>query len=97
MFSPPAPPQQITSNGGDAEIKGVDISFTWQATEGLVLGFNGNYVDAEIVDINLLSGSHIVGDKLDYVSKYSASFSATQDLDWGSKPGFVRLDYNEQD
>jgi iron complex outermembrane recepter protein len=97
VLSPPAPPEQITSNGGDAQIKGVDVSFTWQATDGLVLGLNGNYVDTEIVKINLLSGSHIVGDRLDYVPQYSATLSVTQDFEWGAKPGFVRLDYSQQD
>jgi len=75
----------------------LDASFTWQASENLVIGFSGNYVDTEVVEINLLSGTHIVGDRLDFISRYSATFFATRNFDWSGTPGFVRLDYNQQD
>ena len=96
VLPPPAVPVQITSNGGDAEVKGVDLSFTWQATDSLVLGFNGNYVDTEVVELGVTSSSHAVGDRLDFAPEYGLVFFATQNFDWGGKPGFVRLDYSQQ-
>ena len=90
-------PSTITSNGGDAEIKGLDASITWQATEGLVLGFSGNYVDSEVVGLNVTSATHMIGDSLDYTAKYSATLSATQGFEWSGRPGSARLDYNYQD
>jgi iron complex outermembrane recepter protein len=90
-------PQAITSNGGDAEIKGLDASLVWQATENLMLGFSGNYVDSKVVALNVASATHVVDDSLDYVSKYSATLSATQNFEWGARAGFARLDYNYQD
>ena len=40
-------------NGGDAELKGVDVSLSWATPiDGLIFGFNGNINESEFVDIN---------------------------------------------
>ena len=43
----------LTSNGGAAEILGVDWTLSWLASEQLELGFSGNYMDTEFVEINV--------------------------------------------
>lgn len=93
---PPAIPSNVTSNAGDATIKGIDWAFGWRATENLSLNFNGSYVYSEFDKINATSSSHAVGDKLDYIPSYQYGLSAIYDFDWLAKPGFVRLDYSQQ-
>ncbi|MDA7853125.1 TonB-dependent receptor [Porticoccaceae bacterium] len=89
-------PASIFSNAGDAEIKGVEWAFMWRATDNLSLSFNGNYLDTELVEIRATGTAHAVGDRLDHIPKYNYTLSANYDFSLGSKPGYARLDYNQQ-
>lgn len=84
----------ITSNSGDAEIKGIDWSFNLLATENLSFEFSGNYVDTEVVRES--SSRLAVGDPLEFIPDYSFSGSATYEFEWINTPGFIRIDYNQQ-
>ena len=87
----------VTSNGGEAEILGIDLSLVWYASEQLELGFNGNYMDTEFTEINVTSTSHAVGDAVDLVPQYGYSLWGNYAFNWSDQAaGFIRLDYSEQ-
>lgn len=96
LVGAPAQLLQIMSNAGDASIKGIEWALTWRPTDLWSLSFNGNYVDSEFKKMNAISSTHAVGDGLDLFPEYGYTVSAQRDLEWNGKPGFVRLDYNEQ-
>ncbi len=83
-----------TQNAGDVAIKGIDWAFGWQATDRLNLTFNGNYVDTEVVKMNLLRVRLIRGDPVPYVPDYAGTLSASYDLHWVGRPANIRLDYS---
>jgi len=89
------PPVSVTSNAGNATIKGLEWAVTWRPTDPWSLSFNGNYVDSEFDEINATMSSHIVGDPLDIFPKYGYTVSAQRDFKLNGRPSFVRLDYNE--
>lgn len=87
----------LTSNLGEAKIKGVEGLITWHLTDQLSLGLSGNAVDTQLTKIDSLSASHAEGDQLDLVPDYSAGVWLDYAFDWNSNtPGFARLDYNRQ-
>lgn len=89
-------PVNIISNVGQAEVKGIDWSLNWLASDNLTFSISGNITDSEITEISSLASSHIVGDPLDYVPEYNFSISANYLFNWQSLPGFVHVDYNQQ-
>lgn len=91
----PAPPFGILSNAGKARIRGVEWAIGWRPADQWTLGFGGNYVDTKFVELNADSTAYIVGDRLDYFSRYSYTLSAERAFNWHGKPGFARLDYNK--
>ncbi|MDB4000841.1 TonB-dependent receptor, partial [bacterium] len=87
----------IMSNAGEAEILGVEMSVNLHVNDQLELGFNGNYMDTEFVEINATSTSHILGDPLDQVPQYGYSLWANSGFNWSEhSPGFIRVDYGVQ-
>ena len=86
-----------TSNIGEAEIKGIDLSFVWTPHEQLTLTFNGNVVDAEVVAVNATGTPQIVGDSLDTVAEYGYSLTTDYSFNWNdATAGFFRISYQEQ-
>lgn len=82
-------------NGGDARVKGVDVSLDWQVTERLLLQLSGNYTDTEVVTLAPGVAAVIKGDPVDYTTDYAGSVAGTYNFSWATGlPGFVRLDYN---
>ncbi len=87
----------LTSNIGEAEIKGIEAQLSWYVTDQLTFGFNGNVVDTEVIRIDSSSASHAVGDELDLVPDYNGGLWMDYAFEWsGNMPGFARLDYNRQ-
>lgn len=87
----------ITSNAGEAQVQGVEVSLRWLATDDFEVGVNGNYMDTEFVKINATSSSHEVGDPVDIVPKYGYTLWGSYSFNWfDSSPGYMRLDYNQQ-
>jgi len=82
-------------NAGNAEIYGVDWSFSVDPVSNLTLQFSGNMTKATLVSILPTSQANIKGDRLDYVPDYALSGSAEYRFNWGTdSPGFARVDYN---
>ncbi len=87
----------ITSNAGDARIRGIELATTWHPVGQWTLSFNGDYyLDAEFVKIDATPASYDVGDDLDHFPKYQFAVSGQHDFAWNGKQGFARLDYNKQ-
>jgi len=66
----------VNSNGGGAESKGLEGTFTLTPAEGLTLSLNGAYIEANLTSDtgSLLGGKS--GDRLPYSSPVSGSFAA---------------------
>lgn len=89
----------LTKNVGDASVKGIDASLSWQLTDRLGLNLSGTYNDGQVdkADINSPAGAR-PGDPLDYVPKYSFAAGAEYKFEWTARtPGFLRLDFNRRD
>ncbi len=93
---PPAPPVDDISNGGEAEIKGVDLSVGWHATDDFRLEAKGSVVQSEVVKLRVSNSPFILGDRLDSVPKYSFTLSAILNFEIDGKAGFGRLDYSQR-
>lgn len=96
--------QNLTSNIGRAEIKGLEVGFGWRPAEQLMLSVSGTYLDGEVVEVNAvnrpdeITSANNVGDKVDYVPKFSYTIAADYSFDWGAGvAGFVHLDLNHRD
>ncbi len=82
-------------NGGDARVKGIDISLDWQMTERLLLQLSGNFTDTEIVALAPGVAAVVKGDPVDYTTDYAGTVAGTYNFAWAAGlPGFVRVDYN---
>lgn len=87
----------ITSNGGDATIKGADWTLDWRPTDQWTFSFNGNYLKTEFTKINLANTAYNVGDNLDFIPKYEFTVSAERNFACAEqKSCFARLDYSQQ-
>ncbi len=86
----------ITSNVGDARIRGVEWGVSWHPTDQWTLSLNGDRLQAEFTEIKANPRSHNVGDPLDAFPKYTYTASVQRDYSLFGKSGFARLDYNEQ-
>ncbi|WP_417461247.1 TonB-dependent receptor [Kordiimonas sp.] len=89
--------QSLVSNVGAAEVKGLEASLSWRATDALTFSATGTVIDAEVTEINAEDTSNVVGDPIDYVPDYSFTLGAMYDFQWSSDmPGYVRLDYSHR-
>lgn len=88
----------LITNVGEAEIKGIEASLAWNITDRFNLNVSGSYIHSEVTGLGGATlASHEVGDPLELVPKYSLSISGQYALDWAATvPGFVRLDYTQQ-
>ncbi len=80
-------------NVGRARTGGLDWSLIWHATDNLTVTSTGNVVDSAFTEIYSQVSSHVVGDPVDFIPRYSFTLSANYDFSWRDSPGFVRLDY----
>jgi iron complex outermembrane recepter protein len=99
VLVPDAQPQfqQLTSNIGTVEVKGVEGGITLRATEKLTLNATASYIDSEITEVNATDATNIAGDPVDYVPELSYTLGAHFSFDLGALPGYVRLDYSYRD
>lgn len=87
-----------SSNIGEVEIKGIEGSIAWKATEHLTLTANAAYLDSVITETSATDQVNIVGDRVDYTPKYSYTLGANYNFDWTPNvPGFARIDYSHRD
>ncbi len=66
----------VNTNGGSARSKGVELALTARPTQGLTLGVNGAYVDAQLTDDAPDLTGGMSGDWLPYAPRFAATFSA---------------------
>jgi len=84
----------LISNIGQGEVKGIELSFSWKATDALTISGSGTVIDAEITEAGE-GGTFAVGDPIDYVGDASFTLSANYDFTWSDDlPGFARVDYS---
>ncbi len=87
----------IVSNGGEAEVEGLEMLVRYAVSKQLELGASGDYTDTEFTQINVTDTAYQVGDPLDFVPQYSASFWVDYSFSWFDQAsGFVRFDYKKQ-
>ena len=88
--------QYFISNVGSAKIKGIEWDVGYKPLKGLSLDLRGDYLNARFTEIPVEASNYDVGDPIDEVPRYQFGVSARYDYMVGEKPGFVRLDYNQQ-
>ncbi|MBZ6378532.1 MULTISPECIES: TonB-dependent receptor [Pacificimonas] len=87
-----------SSNIGKVEAEGVELGLQVEPVRGLTLGFNGAYIDSEVVDTAGTDPVNDPGDRTDYVPKFSSTVSAQYDfLVGGTNEAFFRVDWNHRD
>jgi iron complex outermembrane recepter protein len=89
-------PIPLTSNAGDAWIKGVEWAFAAHPATNWTFALNGDYITSRFYKINATSTAYDVGDPLDLFPKYSVAASGQYDFRVSDKHGFARLDYNRR-
>jgi len=86
----------IKFNAGDARIKGIESSATWQVLPRWRLEMRGDYLNARFTAINALQATYESGDPVDFVPRYQLTISGQHDFILLGKPGTLRLDYSQQ-
>jgi len=96
-FVPPPVANVITSNAGEARIKGVEWALAWKPWEAWTLSFSGDYLNTEFTKIDVAADAapYAVGDPLDLFPKYELTVATQRDFTWNGRAGFFRLDYSE--
>lgn len=90
--------QQLVSNIGKGEIKGIEGGLTWRPIAGLALNGTFSKIDAEVEEVNADDATNIAGDPIDYVPDIAFTLGALYNFDWTERlPGFVRIDYSYRD
>jgi outer membrane receptor protein involved in Fe transport len=99
VFVPGGDPpfQQLTSNVGAVEVRGMEAGFTWRATDGLTLNATAAYNDSEIVEVNATDATNLPGDPVDYVPELAYTVGAHYSFEMGSLPSYFRVDYSYRD
>ena len=89
---------QLTSNIGKTEVKGVEVGLTFRPIERLTLNTTATYLDSEVTEVKALGATNLPGDPVDYVPEISYTLGAVYDFDWSATmPGFFRVDYSYRD
>jgi outer membrane receptor protein involved in Fe transport len=99
VLVPEAEPQfqQLTSNIGTVEVKGVEGGITLRPIDSLTLNATAAYIDSEITEVNATDATNIAGDPVDYVPELSYTLGAHYSFDVGTLPAYIRLDYSYRD
>jgi iron complex outermembrane receptor protein len=88
----------VTSNIGTVEIKGIEGSVVWRATQALRLSATAAFIDGEVKELTNLDSVNRPGDAADYVPEVSYTVASDYDFDLGaSVSGFAHVDYNYRD
>jgi outer membrane receptor protein involved in Fe transport len=89
---------QLTSNIGKTEVKGLEVGLTWHPLQQLTLNTTATYLDSEVTEVKALGATNLPGDPVDYVPEFSYTLGGVYDFDWGAAlPGYMRLDYSYRD
>lgn len=89
--------QSVTSNLGEAWVKGIEGSASFTPVEGLALGATASVYSTRITALNVGGASHQVGDPLDNVPKYTLSGWAEYEFPLGADTaGAFRVNYGRK-
>jgi outer membrane receptor protein involved in Fe transport len=89
---------QVTSNIGKTEVKGVEVGLTYRPIDRLTLNTTATYLDSEITEVKALGATNNAGDPVDYVPELSYTLGAMYDFDLtATVPAFFRVDYSYRD
>ena len=99
VLVPDAEPQfqQLTSNVGTVEVKGIEGGIVWRATDSLTLSTTAAFIDSEVTEVNAQDATNIVGDPVDYVPELSYTLGAHYSFALGTLPSYARVDYSYRD
>jgi len=90
--------QELTSNIGNAEVKGLEGAITYHATDKLTLNASFSYIDSEVTSVDAQDATNKAGDPTDYVPEFSYTLGLNYDFDiTATMPAFFRLDYSYRD
>lgn len=94
--------RNIVSNIGRVDIKGLELGLAWKPVQRLTFSASGAYTDSKIKALNLGDGesssSVRVGDRSDYIPKFSFTLAADMEFDWSARvEGFAHVDFNYRD
>ena len=88
----PACGWSFTSNGGEAETKGVELDFDVMLADGLYMDFAGAFMTAETT-IDMPSFGAAAGDSLPGTVEEQYNIGLSYDHTIGSKSAYTRVDY----
>ncbi|MGW8135158.1 TonB-dependent receptor [Sphingomonas zeae] len=90
----PGFPTSFTSNSGKVTGWGADGSVSYTPVSGLTFSVTGSWNNMEY---RSNTADHLVGDRVDYVPRFTGSASAEYNFDVGSMPSFARVDFQHAD
>jgi iron complex outermembrane recepter protein len=93
-FLSPTNHSNVSTNAGNAHLRGFEADVNWQMTDEWNVGINGDYIDTYFVSA-VAGGNYQVGDQLPFVSKYMVTADIDREFRMDGKQGYVRLDYSQ--
>lgn len=87
--------QNIFTNGGDADIEGLEWDIDWAPNADWRISFNGEYIHSAYVKV-LAATEHRVGDPVDMVSPVQATVSVQRNFEVRRLPAYVMATLKSQ-
>lgn len=93
--------RNVISNIGRVDVKGVELGLTWKPVSRVRLSASGAFTDSEVKSLKLGNGGSSavrIGDRSDYIPRFSFTLAADTDFNWSSAvEGFAHIDFNYRD
>lgn len=90
--------QELTSNIGNAEVKGLEGAIAWNLNEHLSLDASFSWIDSEVTSVDAQDATNRAGDPTDYVPEWSYTLGMNYQFELADQwPSYLRLDYSYRD
>lgn len=90
--------QELTSNIGNAEVKGFEGAIAWNVNEHLSLDTSFSWIDSEVTSVDAQDATNKAGDPTDYVPELSYTLGLNYQFELaGQWESYVRFDYSYRD
>lgn len=90
--------QELTSNIGNAEVKGFETAINYQASNQLSITASLSFIDSEVTRVDADEATNKAGDPTDYVPELSYTLGFNYNFDLNENlPGYFRVDYSYRD
>lgn len=90
--------QELTSNIGNAEVKGFETAINYQASSQLSITASLSLIDSEVTRVDADEATNKAGDPTDYVPEVSYTLGFNYNFDLSENvPGYFRVDYSYRD